>query len=78
MFSSSIFRVFAATFMAVAIFEGSSVIITISAVSMAASEPMQPMAIPISAPASTDAYILSAFTALYLEKNVQWRVIKCL
>ncbi len=54
-FCQTIFRVLLAIFIALTIFEGSSVISTTSAAFMAASEPTPPIAIPTSARARTGA-----------------------
>ena len=58
MFSFTIRQVFRAVLTAPVSFEGSSVMITASAASMAASEPMPPMAMPTSARASTGASLM--------------------
>ena len=62
MFSYTMRRHFLEIRMALAIFSGSSSIRTISAASMAASDPMAPMAIPISARESTGASLMPSPT----------------
>ena len=62
MFWCTILSVFLDIFMAVAIFAGSSSMRTISAASIAASEPRAPMAIPISALESTGASLIPSPT----------------
>lgn len=69
MFSRAIFRVWREMRMAVLILEGSSVIMTISAASIAASEPMPPIAMPISERASTGASLMPSPTKTSLPRR---------
>ncbi|MPN09461.1 hypothetical protein SDC9_156751 [bioreactor metagenome] len=65
-FCITIVLVFFAIFIAEAIFNGSSVIITTSAASIAASDPTPPIAIPISALAKTGASFIPSPTNINL------------
>ncbi|MNC64363.1 hypothetical protein D3C75_1145560 [compost metagenome] len=67
-FCQTILRVRLAIPIAAAIFDGSSVIITISAASMAASEPRPPIAIPTSALASTGVSLMPSPTKIIFSR----------